>query len=77
MVDSDESSTGSTGMLDSLKMSILLNMKTGDPMYDMIISFMLTSIIAVLFTQFQNIFEIFNYRKIGNYINIIFYKNYN
>ena len=69
MTDSNESSTG---MLDSLKMSILLNMKTGDPMYDMIISFMLTSIIAVLFTQFQNIFEIFNYRKICNNIKTSF-----
>ena len=72
MADSNESSTGSTGILDSLKMSILLNMKTGDPMYDMILSFMLTSVIAVLFTQFQNIFEIFNYRKIGNYIKTSF-----
>jgi len=69
MTDSNDSSTG---MLDSLKMSILLNMKTGDPMYDMIISFILTSIIAVLFTQFQNIFEIFNYRKICNNIKTSF-----
>ena len=61
MTDSNENSTG---IIDSLKMSVLLNMKTGDPTYDMILSFMLTSIIAILFTRFQNIFEIFNYQKI-------------
>ena len=69
MTDSNENSTG---IIDSLKMSVLLNMKTGDPTYDMILSFMLTSIIAILFTRFQNIFEIFNYQKIGNYIKTSF-----
>lgn len=62
----------SKSIIDSLKMSVLLNLKTGNPIYDMAISFMLTTFIAFLFSQSQYIFESLNYRRLGQYIKTSF-----
>ena len=46
----ENSIESSKNILNSLKMSVLLNLKTGDPIYDMAISFILTTFIAFLLT---------------------------
>ncbi|MDA7463480.1 AAA family ATPase [Candidatus Poseidonia alphae] len=59
-------------VLDTLKLNLLLNLKTGDPYHDMIVSAILTGIITLLFSHFHNILDIITVKKISETYRSIF-----
>jgi hypothetical protein len=58
--------------IESLKLNLLLNWKTGDPTKDMIIAALFSGLITVLFTQFNLILEYTSLKKIKETYRYIF-----
>ena len=50
--------------LESLKLNLLLNWKTGDPMKDMIFAAVISGLVTVLFSQFNLILEYTSFKKL-------------
>lgn len=60
------------GFLNTLKLNLLLNFKTGDPGYDMILSTILVGLITYLFANLNNIFEIISIKEINKFFRTYF-----
>jgi|UniRef100_A0A6C0CWQ8 hypothetical protein len=58
--------------LESLKLNLLLNWKTGDPMKDMIFAAVISGLVTVLFSQFNLILEYTSFKKLKESYRYIF-----
>jgi len=58
--------------LESLKLNLLLNWKTGDPMKDMIFGALITGLVTLLFSQFNIILEYTSLKKLKETYRYVF-----
>ena len=60
-------------IMDSLKMNFLFNMRTGDPIIDMIISSLIAVGISIMFSQWTSISECISLKKYVSWFNDKYY----
>ena len=56
--------------LESLKLNLLLNWKTGDPLKDMIFAAIISGLVTILFSQFNHILEYTSLKKLKKHIDM-------